>query len=100
MKQTLIFLLIALFAPKALTAQEIYSVLSSDKLKLTFYYDSEKDSRSGTVYENSMADFGGEKLFQWFACHETVNTVIMDESMKAARPWRLPKTCSETVPIL
>lgn len=51
MKKSLVLLLVVLLAPKAVTAQEIYAVLSSDETTLTFYYDTKKDSRSGTVYE-------------------------------------------------
>ena len=85
-KKTLLLLLIVLLAPKAVTAQEIYAVLSSDKTTLTFYYDTKKDSRSGTVYDNENAEFDGFTYPQWYASRETVTTAVFHESMKAARP--------------
>ena len=86
-KKTLLLLLIVLLAPKAVTAQEICAVLSSDKTTLTFYYDTKKDSRSGTVYDNENAEFDGFTYPQWYASRETVTTVVFHESMKAARPY-------------
>lgn len=69
-----------------MTTQVIYAVLSSDKETLTFYYDTEKDGRSCKVYENAMNEFDGNYRPQWYASHETVTTVVFDESMALARP--------------
>ena len=85
-KKTLLLLLIVLLAPKAVTAQEIYAVLSSDEKTLTFYYDTKKDSRSGTVYDFEYVEFDGLTYPQWYASRETVTTVVFHESMKAVRP--------------
>lgn len=85
-KKSLLLLLVVLFVPKAVTAQEIYAVLSSDKETLTLYYDTKKDSRSGTVYEYEFVGFDNWWLPSWYASHETVITIVLDQSMKNARP--------------
>ncbi len=86
MKKTLLLLLVVLLTPKAVTAQEIYAVLSSDETTLTFYYDTKKDSHMETVYDFEYVEFDGLTYPQWYASRETVTTAVFHESMKVARP--------------
>jgi surface protein len=78
-----------IYDPGYFYVTDIYAVLSSDGGTLTFYYDDEKESRSGKVYENALADFSGRHYPQWYASSGTVTTVVFDESMKDARPKTL-----------
>ena len=70
------------------TAQEIYAVLSSDKKTLTFYYDNQKNSRSGKVYnyEYNVEGWSNQIFPEWYACRETVTKAVFDQSMSSARP--------------
>ena len=54
-----------------ITVKEIYAVQSTDKTTLTLYYDRKREERSGVT------DWTSKK---------GANTVILDESMKEARP--------------
>lgn len=59
--------------------REIYGVLASDEVTVTVYYDHKKALRDGTT--NWMAAFN----YVWSGWYK-VKTIILDESMKEARP--------------
>ena len=68
-----------------------YAVLSTDESTLTFYFDEEKESREGTVYEIKY-DFTPQYWYQtpdkhqgWYGI-ETITDVVFDESFANARP--------------
>ncbi len=79
---------LALLVTKTATAAEIYAVLSSDEETLTFYYDNQKNSRSGKVYdyEYNDKDEWGKRYPKWVDCCETVTKAVFDPSMSSARP--------------
>jgi len=87
MKKTIILLLITMLLPMSVAAQELYAVLSSDQKTLTFYYDTNRSSRSGMVYEYKFIDVGdGWYAPTWNTSRETVTKVVFDQSMTSARP--------------
>ena len=90
MKKDLFLLLITLLLPLSAAAQEIYAELSSDQKTLTFYYETNKDSRSGTVYEYKFTYTISSLPFlyfpDWCASRKTVTKAVFDQSMSAARP--------------
>ncbi|MBQ6063645.1 MAG: BspA family leucine-rich repeat surface protein [Prevotella sp.] len=68
-----------------------YAVLSADESTLTFYFDDEKDSREGTVFEIKY-DYTPQYWWQtpdkhqgWYGI-ETITDVVFDESFANARP--------------
>ena len=64
------------------TTTEPYAVLSSDKKTLTFYYDNQKSSRSGTKFElNTGTNYPG-----WRSYKTNITTVQFDSSFANARP--------------
>ncbi len=67
-------------------AQEAYVEMSQDLTTLTFYYDTQKANRKGTVYQLNK----GYAIPKWhngrFADNDTCNTIIIDKSFKSARP--------------
>ena len=61
---------------------EPYAVLSTDNKTLTFYYDTERETRPGTTYDmNTGNNFPG-----WYANRATVTKVVFDPSFQDARP--------------
>ena len=61
---------------------EPYAVLSSDKKTLTFYYDDQKDNRSGTKYELNT----GYSTPGWYNPASTITKVVFNSSFANARP--------------
>ncbi len=68
-----------------------YAVLSADRSTLTFYYDCDKDSREGTVYD-IREDFDTQYWWQtptkrqgWYGI-KTITDVVFDESFGKALP--------------
>ena len=57
-----------------------YAVL--DETRLTFYYDSQRNTRPGTKYDLN----SGTKIPDWYSSRENVTTVVFDASFKDARP--------------
>ena len=83
MKQKLLILWLMLLAGAAgLRAAEAYAVLSTDNKTLTFYYDTQRASRTGTTYDmNTGTDRPG-----WLDHATSVTKVVFDPSFANARP--------------
>ena len=84
-----------LLLPQAAQAQskEAYVVKSSDKKTLTFYYDDQRSSRTGSnvwgIEETKMRDYG--KTYpawagMWYTPESEVTTAVFDASFKNYRP--------------
>lgn len=63
----------------------LYAVLSADKKTLTFYNDSEKDNKTGTVYTIS----GSSEQPGWYGQRTTITNVVFDPSFASAKPKTL-----------
>ena len=65
-------------------AQEAYVVKSTDNTTLTFYYDTQRSSRTGTTYSLNTGSNGPG----WYTdeSYNTITTVVFDSSFKDARP--------------
>ena len=61
-------------------APKVYAVLNGSTL--TFYYDYEKNSRTGTVYELNT----GYNTPGWYSSSSSVTTVVFDQSFADTRP--------------
>jgi len=75
----LLLLLSIILAPLAAMAQEPYAVLSGDKTNLTFYYDDQKEARSGMgvgpfTLSSEHVNFG------WDEYRENITSVVFDPS--------------------
>ncbi|MBR2888168.1 MAG: hypothetical protein IKB95_08075 [Bacteroidales bacterium] len=84
-----LFLLIFVGFVNKAVGQEAYAVESPDKTTLTFYYDTQRTSRTGTVYNlNTGTNHPG-----WtpHLSYSSFTTVIFTEDFKNARPT----TCNE-----
>ena len=86
------FMALLLLAQSAQAQEkEAYVVISSDQKTLTFYYDDQKSSRTGTVLgiETGMEDFGNT-LPAWSGMGGTsgskVTTAVFDASFKNYLP--------------
>ena len=83
-----------LLLPQSAQAQEkeAYVVKSSDQKTLTFYYDDQKSSRTGTVWgiEGTRMDHNGETYPAWSGMRYTpeskVTTAVFDASFKNYLP--------------
>ncbi|EHG23172.1 hypothetical protein HMPREF9332_00924 [Alloprevotella rava F0323] len=83
-----------LLLPQSAQAQEkeAYVVKSSDQKTLTFYYDDQKSSRTGTVWgiEETRKGYYGETYPAWSGTRDTpeskVTTAVFDASFKNYRP--------------
>ena len=74
-------LLFALFGTHTASAQEAYAVYDG-LWKLTFYYDSQRSSRTGTIYDmNTSGNTPG-----WYSNNTRMDTVVFDPSFASARP--------------
>jgi hypothetical protein len=58
--------------------KEAYAVLSTDQTTLSFYYDTNKSSRSGTVY--TAANFRKDYIGSWGAYRSHITKVVFDSS--------------------
>jgi len=74
--------MIALMLPVAVEAQEMYAVVSNDGLAMTFYYDTLKEYRAGTIYYNKN---------EWKKAANTVTQVYFNMSFSLY----FPKSTSE-----
>ena len=82
MKKYLLSILMALLVAASAKAQEAYAVFTDDGT-LTFYYDKQKSSRSGTKY--GMNDVYSEP--GWYSeQRQSIKKVIFDPSFVGARP--------------
>ena len=58
--------------------KEAYAVLSTDQTTLSFYYDTNKSNRSGTVY--TAANFRKDYNESWGAYSSHITKVVFDNS--------------------
>ena len=63
---------------KGAATKEAYAVLSTDQTTLSFYYDTNKSSRSGTVY--TAANFRKDYNDSWGAYSSNITKVVFDSS--------------------
>ena len=87
-KESLLFrtlvLVVAMMCALGVSAQEAYAVYTADNTTLTFYYDNQRDSRLGRIYDlNTGINRVGWELDH--TCSEVTNAVI-DPSFADARP--------------
>ena len=82
-----------LLLPQSAQAQEkeAYVVKSKDNKTLTFYYDDQKSSRTGTVWgieETRKGDYGNTPAWSgtWIRPESNVTTAVFDASFKNYRP--------------
>ena len=83
MKRFLLYLMLLVTQVTGLTAvhaatKEAYAVLSTDQTTLSFYYDTNKSSRSGTVY--TAANFRKSSNDSWGAYRSNITKVVFDNS--------------------
>ena len=66
------------------SARQAYAVYTEDNTTMTFYYDSQRDSREGTTYDLNT----GSNLPGWFTdgYYSSVTKVVFDLSFANARP--------------
>ena len=97
MKNSLLFRLVVLVAALVCafgaSAQEAYAVYTSDNTTLTFYFDYERSSRTGTTYylNNGAFDPG------WVTdrTNDNVKQVVIDPSFADFRPMSTYHWCYE-----
>ena len=89
MNKTLLFRLVVLVAAMmcafGAAAQEAYACYTSGNTTLTFYYDNQRSSRTGTTYDlPTTADIG------WYqdGSYPNVTKVVFDPSFAGARPTK------------
>ena len=63
-------------------AQEAYACYTSSNTTLTFYYDSQRSSRTGTTYDLNT----GSTQPGWNAINSSLTKVVFDSSFAGARP--------------
>ena len=83
MKRFLLYLMLLVTQVTGLTAvhaatKEAYAVLSTDQTTLSFYYDTNKSSCSGTVY--TAANFRKSSDDSWGAYRSNITKVVFDSS--------------------
>lgn len=83
MKRFLLYLMLLVTQVTGLTAvhaatKEAYAVLSTDQTTLSFYYDTNKSSRSGTVY--TAANFRKSASSGWSTYDTKITKVVFDNS--------------------
>ncbi|MBQ6063644.1 MAG: BspA family leucine-rich repeat surface protein [Prevotella sp.] len=61
--------------------ESTYAVLSTDEKTLTFYHDTKKDTRNGTLYEMNEGNY----YSSWYTMN-TITDVVFDSSFAEARP--------------
>ena len=79
-KKVLSFLLLLLGMAQGTMAQQAYAVLSDDGQTVTFYYDDQKDSRSGVVEINNETVGYGENPYG------AATSAVFDDSFADYRP--------------
>ena len=82
--QRLVILLITLMSAIGANAQEAYACYTSENTTLTFYYDTQRSSRSGTTYSLNKDYYGPG----WYTDGTRINVtqVVFDSSFADARP--------------
>ena len=87
-RKSLFFRLVVLVATMmcalGVNAQEAYSCYTSENATLTFYYDNDRSSRTGTIYD--LNDGGVDPGWASDFTNLTVKQVVFDPSFEAARP--------------
>ena len=78
----LVFFILALFSPFSLCAEEAY--VTSEKGTLTFYYDNNKESHSGNVYDVA-TEYVGEGIYPAWQSDE-ITKVTFDHSFSNFLP--------------
>jgi surface protein len=65
------------------SARQAYAVYTEDNTTLTFYYDTQRDSRGGTTYDLNLNNYP-----RWAsdATYDRVTEVVFDPSFASARP--------------
>ena len=82
--QRLVILLITLMSAIGANAQEAYACYTESNTTLTFYYDSQRDSREGTTYDlNTGEDDPGWSTDETYG---KVTKVVFDPTFANARP--------------
>ena len=81
MKKQLLFLLLLIGAVQTVRAQEAYAVLSNDGQTVTFYYDTQKASRTGVLEINQ-----SEIAWDQSSAYGTATTAEIDASFANYRP--------------
>ena len=83
MKKILFMLLFILAGAQTMKAQEAYAVYTDNNTTLTFYYDTQRSSRTGTTYDLN----GGANRPKWVqdGTNAKVTRVVFDSSFKNAR---------------
>lgn len=76
MKRLLPLLLLLVAVVQSTQAQEPYAVLSDNNTKLTFYYDTNKESRNGM----SVEPFSYSNMPGWSDATSSITTVVFDSS--------------------
>jgi surface protein len=89
LRTLLAFLLTIVAGLQSVKAQEAYAVYTSDNTTLTFYYDNQRSSRTGTTYDLNT----GTNLPGWVfdGNNISVTRVVFNSSFRSARPT---STCS------
>ena len=85
MKKNLLLAALMLAAITA-TAQEAYTVFTSENATLTFYYDAQKASREGTVYNFEYEDRNPYKFYKWREHQHDIKHAAFDPSFANYRP--------------
>lgn len=79
--KVLLLLALILMGAGKLSAQEAYAIFNNGTL--TFYYDSESSSRTGTKYS---LNAGSMSEPAWYSNRTSVTSVVFDDSFEDARP--------------
>ncbi|MBP1539806.1 MAG: BspA family leucine-rich repeat surface protein, partial [Prevotella sp.] len=84
MKKVLLMLLCILAGAQTMKAQQAYAVYTDNNTTLTFYYDTQRSSRTGTTYDLNV----GINPPKWTqdGTNAKVTRVVFDSSFKNARP--------------
>ncbi len=67
---------------EAIAASEAYAVYTEDNTTLTFYYDNQRSSRSGTTYGLNL----GSEGMEWHETSYFITQVVFDPSFADVRP--------------
>ena len=78
-----LLLMLALLASITTWAQEAYTVLTEDDSTLTFFYDDQRSSRTGTTYSLDIIDSISSP--EWYMDRLKVRQVVFDTTFVAAR---------------
>ena len=81
----LVFLLTAMMCALGASADQAYACYTPTNMTLTFYYDTQRSSRSGTTYDLNT----GSNIPGWYidSAYASVTSVVFDPSFANARPY-------------